>query len=207
MISRFAVLDFETTGLRAGDDRIIEVGVAIVADGVVVDTFAQLMSPGRRLPSFITSLTGITDAMVRNQPPPEEVMPRLRAFLGDLPCVAHNAGFDQRFFTAEMDLAGESHDRTFLCSLLLSRRLVHGATSHRLGALADFLGLKPPADFHAHRALDDVLLTCSLWRHLIELVQQHLGGRQPTMSEVQQLMRHSKAKIPHLLQSWSAATT
>ena len=202
-MDRFAVLDFETTGLSAGDDRIIEVGVAIIAEGKVVDTFSQLMSPGRRLPSFITSLTGITDAMVRDQPQPEAVMPRLRAFLGDLPCVAHNAGFDQRFFTSEMERADESHERTFLCSLLLSRRLVAGATSHRLGALAEFLSLEPPAAFHAHRALDDVLLTCSLWQHLLALVQRQLGGRPPTIHEVQQLMRHSKAKVPQLLQSWA----
>ena len=54
----YAVIDFETTGLSAGADRIIEVAAVIVRDGVVVETFSELMNPGFRIPSFITSLTG-----------------------------------------------------------------------------------------------------------------------------------------------------
>ncbi len=119
-----AVIDFETTGMYAGSDRIIEVGAAVMRDGEIVATFAELMDPGVYIPSFITSLTGITNAMIRGKPRPEEVMPRLRAFLGDHACVAHNASFDQRFFAAEMEQAGEGHERSFLCSLLLARRLV-----------------------------------------------------------------------------------
>ena len=106
MTDIIAVIDFETTGMRAGPDRIIEVGAAILRNGEVVATFTELMNPGFRIPYFITGLTGITDAMVREKPHPEAVMPRLREFLGDHPCVAHNAGFDQRFFASEMDRCG-----------------------------------------------------------------------------------------------------
>ncbi len=194
-VPEIAVIDFETTGMRAGQDRIIEVGAAIVRDGQVVATFSELMDPGQRIPGFITGLTGITDAMVRGKPAPEVVMPRLREFLGERPCLAHNAGFDQRFFTAEMDRAGQGHERPFLCSVLLSRRLVQDAPSHRLGDLVRHLALELPPGLRAHRALADVIMTCQLWLHLRAAVQQRLDGRAPDLALFQRLMRTPKAQV------------
>ena len=91
-MKHIAVIDFETTGLRAGEDRIIEVAAVVFSEGLVIDTFSELMDPGFRIPAFITGLTGISDAMVRGKPRPESVMPRLRTFLGDHVCLAHSAG-------------------------------------------------------------------------------------------------------------------
>jgi len=194
-LSTVAIIDFETTGMRAGDDRIIEVAAAILQDGIVVATFSELMHPGYRIPYFITELTGITDAMVHGKPRPEVVMPQLRAFLGDHHCVAHNAGFDRRFFAAEMDRAGETHERHFLCSVLLARRLVQGAPNHKLGDLARYLGLKMPAGMRAHRALADVLMTCQLWNHLRDTLRERLGGREPDLDVMRAMMRMPKAKV------------
>jgi DNA polymerase-3 subunit epsilon len=117
--------------------------------------------------------------MLRGRPRPEAVMPRLRAFLGDHVCIAHNASFDRRFFTAEMDLAGEVHERPFLCSMLLSRRLNQDCTSHKLGALMQHLRLPRPADLQAHRALADDLMTVELWKRLMADLRLHLRGRDP----------------------------
>lgn len=195
-----AIIDFETTGMMPGPDRIIEVGAVVVRDGVVVETFASLMDPGCRIPAFITGLTGITTAMVRGQPPPEEVMPRLRGFLGDLPCLAHNAAFDHRFFAAEMDRAGHGHERPFLCSVLLARRLVSGAPSNRLGDLVAHLGLELPAGHRAHRALGDALMTAQLWTRLLDAVRARIG-REPDMALLLELMRVPRAKVP----AWLAA--
>ncbi len=200
-----AIIDFETTGMRAGQDRIIEVGAAILENGQVVATFNELMDPGFCIPGFITSLTGISTAMVRGKPRPEAVMPRLRAFLGDRPCVAHNAAFDQRFFTTEMALAGEGHDRDFLCSVLLARRLVQQAPSHRLGDLAIHLGLTMPPGMRAHRALADVLMTCQLWTHLQQRLQERLGGRKVDLDLLRTVMRKPKAGVDRYLAEFAAA--
>ena len=199
-----AVIDFETTGMMPGPDRIIEVGAVIVRDGVVAETFCELMDPGFRIPSFITALTGITTAMVRGKPRPEEVMPRLRAFLGDFPCLAHNASFDRRFFTAEMERARHGHDRPFLCSVMLARRLVQGAPNHKIGDLARHLGLRPPPGTRAHRALADALMTCQLWTHLHGVVHERLGGA-PDLNQLQALMRVPKAKVPAWLADHAAS--
>ncbi len=192
---RIAVIDFETTGLRAGSDRIIEVGAAIMEGGEVVGTFSELINPGFRIPSFITQLTGISDAMVQDSPRADAVMPRLRTFLGDAVCVAHNAGFDQRFFTAEMTLARECHDRRFLCTMLLARRLVQDAPSHQLGVLVRHLGLSLAPGLRAHRALDDVLMTCALWTRLNGILSARLHGRSTDLETLSRIMRISKKTV------------
>ncbi len=200
----YAVLDFETTGLSAGRDRIIEVAAVIIRDGVVVDTFAELMNPGFRMPGFITSLTGISDAMLRGKPAPEVVMPRLRAFLGEHVCVAHNASFDQRFFLAEMELAAQTHERPFVCSLLLARRLIHGAPSNKLGDLLRHLCLTPPPGLRAHRALADVLMTCELWKHLVSVLEGKLGGHHADLAVISATMKKPKAGVEKYLAGLSS---
>ena len=201
----YAVLDFETTGLSAGRDRIIEVAAAIVRDGEVVETFSQLMNPGVHVPGFITSLTGISNAMLRDQPCPEAVMPRLRAFLGEHVCVAHNASFDQRFFIAEMDLAAQTHERPFVCSLLLARRLISGAPSNKLGDLLRHLQLTPPPGLRAHRALADVLMTCALWKHLITVLEGRLGEGRADLELIRTTMKKPKATVDKYLASLASS--
>ena len=187
------VVDFETTGLSADWNRIIEVGAVIVRDGQVVDSFVELMHPGCRVPWEITALTGITDAMLKGKPPPEKVMPAFRQFLGDRVCVAHNAAFDSRFFMAEMQRAQLHHARPFLCTMMLARRLVDDAPDHKLGTLVRHLGLRKPDHLRAHRALDDVLMTVALWNHLTALLTARLGDRQPDFEVYHTLMKRPKA--------------
>jgi DNA polymerase-3 subunit epsilon len=64
-LTRIAVIDFETTGISpAMGDRATEVAIVMMEGGRVVDRFQSLMNAGVRIPSFITQLTGITNAMV-----------------------------------------------------------------------------------------------------------------------------------------------
>ena len=200
-MKQFAVIDFETTGLRAGADRIIEVAAVIVQDGEIVATFSELMNPGFQIPSFITGLTGISNAMVRGKPRPENIMPRLRDFLGNHVCIAHNASFDQRFFTAEMELAGQPHGRTFLCSLLLARRLLQRMPNHQLGTLSRHLRLTMPTGLTAHRALADALITCKLWKHLCDVLYERLNCDALDLAMIKVLMKKPKAAVEDYLTS------
>jgi DNA polymerase-3 subunit epsilon len=200
----FSIIDFETTGLSADEHRIIEVAAIRVRDGEVVDSFCELMDPGCYIPSFITSLTGISNSMVRGKPGPEAVMPRLRDFLGEHVCVAHNASFDQRFFVAEMERAGSGHERTFLCSLLLARRLLPQAPNHKLGTLVEHLRLTRPTG-RVHRALTDVLMTLELWKHLTALLCRRLQGRVPDSDLIRSLTRRPKGTIEAYLSVLSRA--
>src|SRR6185369_384192 len=137
-----AVIDFETTGLSpAAGDRATEIAAVIVQDGKVVDRYQSLMNAGVRIPSYIQELTGISDAMVRSAPPVADVMREVSAFVGDYPLVAHNASFDCKFWDAELARIDGSRQQEFACSMLLSRRLLPQAPSHKLGALVEFAKL------------------------------------------------------------------
>ncbi len=191
----YAVIDFETTGLSPQDDRIIEVAVVRVHNHEIVDTFSQLMDPGFRIPSYITELTGISTSIVKDKPKPEKVMPKLQKFIGDHPCVAHNASFDERFFMAEMRRARVSSETPFLCSMLLARRLVQDSDNHKLGTLVQHLGLEKPAGMRAHRALADSLMTVELWKYLMQDIKTQLRDNEPDIELVAKLTRTPKAKV------------
>src|SRR6185312_1742452 len=60
----FVVLDTETTGLRPGPDRVIEVAGVRLRGGEILNSFQSLINPSRRLPPFIMQFTGISQEMV-----------------------------------------------------------------------------------------------------------------------------------------------
>lgn len=169
-----AVIDFETTGLSPEmGDRATEVAVVIVDDGKIVDRYQSLMYAGVRIPPFIESLTGISNAMIRKAPPAAEVMGALAEFVGDIPLVAHNASFDCKFLDAEWARIGRRRQQQFACSLLLSRRIYPAAPDYKLGTLVSHLHL--PAAARHHRALADAEMTAHLWIRMVTDISQKYG--------------------------------
>ena len=107
MNSRFAIIDFETTGLSPGNgDRIIEVGAVIVESNKIVDQFQSLVNAGRTVSFRIEVLTGITNQMIAKAPPVSSVIPELFQFIKHTTPVAHNASFDSMFLHSELGKAG-----------------------------------------------------------------------------------------------------
>ncbi|WP_052667778.1 DEDD exonuclease domain-containing protein [Nitriliruptor alkaliphilus] len=163
----FVVLDLETTGLTPGRDRITEVGAVKVRGGEVLGELQTLVHPGRAIPSAVSAVTGITDAMVAHAPPIEAVLPSVLGFLGDAVFVAHNARFDLSFLRA----ACEQHhhggfEPTVVDTARLARRLVRDEVrDRRLGTLARHLGSRVVPD---HRALTDARATVDVLHGLIE---------------------------------------
>lgn len=162
-----AVIDFETTGLSPDQgDRATEIAAVLLKDGKVIDRYQSLMNAGVRIPSFITELTGITDAMVRNAPPAADVMREVSDFVGDYPLVAHNASFDRRFWDAELNRVRRKRRQEFACSMLVARRLFPQAPNHKLGVLVEYANL--PVTGRYHRALADAEMAASLLAHMEE---------------------------------------
>ena len=171
-MSCLAVIDFETTGATpAQGARATEVAICLLEDGRIVDRFASLMNAGVRIPSFITQLTGITNAMVAEAPPAETVMREAAAFVGTRTMVAHNAAFDRQFWRNELAHCGLEANNDFACTLLLSRRLYPDAPNHKLGTLAQWFDL--PVSGRAHRALADAEVAA----HLLARMQHDLEKR------------------------------
>ncbi len=193
-MDELVILDFETTGLSPSYSRIIEVGAIVLKGSKVVDKVSQLLHPGSSIPSLITSITGITNQMVKGMPTPEKFMPTLKKFIGDRPILAHNATFDQKFLIAEMENVGKRIDNPFLCTLKLARRLLPNAPNHKLGTLASYLKLEIPKNHQAHRALDDVLITAQIWHYLNASIAKHIKT-QPDFEMLLKLSSVPKNKI------------
>lgn len=171
----FVVTDTETTGVRPEEDRLIELAAVKVRGGEVVARFEQLVDPGCHVPARITQITGISTAMLVGQPPPEEVLPAFRAFLGEAVLVAHNLPFDYRFLQAELARAGlEPLANRGLCTLRLARRLLPSLASHGLSALAQHFGLRNAA---RHRALGDAEVTARVLLRFLERLRAAHGLR------------------------------
>jgi DNA polymerase-3 subunit epsilon len=169
----FVVVDTETTGTKAGEDRLIEVAAVRVCGGEVVDRFSQLINPERSVPHRITRLTGISTGMVFDQPPAAEVLPAFLDFLGDGVFVAHNLSFDLRFLNAELHRAdlGEI-DNAALCTLRLARRLLPNLRSKGLSGLAKHYGIQIEA---RHRAFGDAQATATVLLHFMDKLDAEHG--------------------------------
>ena len=169
----FVVVDTETTGSRAEDDRLIEIGAARLVGGEVVDTFQQLINPGRHVPRRITRLTGISTAMVYDQPPASAVMPAFVDFLGDGVLVAHNLPFDARFLDVALAEAGlPPLQNPALDTLRLARRLLSSLPSKGLSKLTSHFGIEVKG---RHRALGDAVATAELLVILLERMRIEFG--------------------------------
>jgi len=193
-----AVIDFETTGLSpAQGDRATEIAAVILENGKVVDRYQSLMNAGVRIPSFIEALTGISNTMIRQAPTAANVMREVSEFVGDIPLVAHNASFDCKFWDAEVARINLTRRQEFACSLLLARRLLPLAPSHKLGALVEYANL--PVAGRAHRALADAEMAASLLTHLADELRSRYGIRQVTHELLRKIQSVPKAKVEQAL--------
>lgn len=200
-----AVLDFETTGLSPNlGDRATEIAVILLRNGQIVDRYQSLMNAGRRIPSDVVALTGITNDMIASAPPVSKVMKEAAAFVGSHPVVARNAGFDKRFWEAELGLLGMAAEHSFACTMLVSRRIYPHAQSHRLSSLAEMLRL--PKSGRAHRAMVDAEVASHLWCRMQRDISDAYGLDRIDHALMARLQRVSKAKVPSFLGSFTADT-
>ena len=158
-----AFVDLETTGATATVDRITEIGIIEVdADGAVRE-WQQLVNPGMRIPPFIETLTGISNDMVAEAPPFEQVAAdTLRRLEGRL-FIAHNARFDYSFLKNEFKRLGITFRAPVLCTVKLSRTLFPEHKRHNLDSLIERHGLAAAA---RHRALADAQLIHQFWQKI-----------------------------------------
>ncbi len=164
MAKRFIYYDTETTGVRAGKDRIVEIAAF---DPVEDRTFCQFTNPDCPIPPEVSKITKITDDMVKDAPPIGEVMTSFDEFCkGDVVLVAHNNdGFDKPFLEAEFKRGGMSMPSwTFVDSLKWARKYRNDLPRHSLQSLREVYGIVAN---QAHRALDDVIVLEKIFSQMI----------------------------------------
>ncbi len=74
MMTSYVCFDLETTGLSPDKDEIIEIGAVKVVEGKVVDRFMRFVKPNEPISEMVTSITGITNAMVADAGPTDGII-------------------------------------------------------------------------------------------------------------------------------------
>ena len=164
--------DIETTGLKVQREAITEIGAVVLKNGKITDTFQTFVYPGRRLTPEIIGLTGITDAMLADAPPPEEALAAFLKFVDGRPLAAHNAEFDIGFIRAGCRRVGLEFDPTYIDSLILAQNLLPELHKHKLDIVAEHLDL--PA-FNHHRASDDAGMVGYMLIPFFEKMRREMG--------------------------------
>ena len=165
-MQKWAFVDLETTGGSFDRDRVIEVGIVVMEDGVVTETYSTLVNPERSVPETILGLTGINGADLPTAPLFSEVALHVKELLEGALFVAHNARFDKGFLKAEFARLGIAFNPPSLCTVRLSRRLYPEYRRHNLDELIARFGIECES---RHRALDDAQV-------LVEFIG-HVRGR------------------------------
>jgi DNA polymerase-3 subunit epsilon len=173
-------------------DRITEIAAVRVENGIETARWSTLVNPGVRIPPFIQSLTGITDAMVQTAPSFEDVAHKLLEILDGAVFVAHNVRFDHGFVLNELARLDRPFKVKTLCTVRLSRKLYPQHKGHGLDAILQRHGLHTMA---RHRAMGDVDVVLQ-W---LNIATQELG--EATVQRMALELLQGSASVPPQLET------
>ena len=145
----FAAIDFET----ANNERtsVCSVGVVIVRDSEIVDTFYSLIQPEPNYYNYwCTQVHGLTRRDTEEAPVFPVVWKQIEPLIEGLPLVAHNKAFDESCLKAvfrcyQMDYP----DYEFHCTCVASRKAFPHAENHQLHTISELCGYHLANHHHA----------------------------------------------------------
>lgn len=170
---REIIFDTETTGLSPDEGhRMVEIGcIEMVGRSLTGRTFHAYFNPQIPMPPEAEKVHGLGDAFLADKPLFAAGVDDLIEFLGDATLVAHNAGFDMRFFNAELAMVGRpaiAMSRV-IDTVAMARAKFPGSPAS-LDALCKRFGVD-----RSHRVLHGALLDAEL---LAQVYIELTGGRQ-----------------------------
>lgn len=159
----YTVIDIETNMTPAGMEP-IEIAALRVRDGKRAERFDRFVRPSWRVDPWITALTGITDEMVRDAPPPARVLPDFLSFIGEDLLMGYNVHFDVNcLYDACQAHLGLPLTNDFVDVLRFSRRYLPFLPDRKQTTVAAWFRLNTEG---AHRALRDCELCDAVYRRL-----------------------------------------
>ncbi|WP_298840317.1 3'-5' exonuclease [Clostridium sp.] len=174
----FVIFDFETTGLSAKEEKIIQIGALKYRNNERIDEFITYVNPQRSIPSFITNLTGIRNNDVKNSPTIAQALPTFLEFIGSDVIIAHNADFDMKFLLNNAFILNiKKIENKVIDTLSLSRKYIKDVNGNKLGnyklqTLKDRLGII----VGSHNSEDDCMVCAEVYKKCKEIqvkVQVH----------------------------------
>ncbi len=153
--NRYVAIDFEK--LDTTPISVCSVGVAVIEDGKIVDTYYSLVKPPCKNENYYCFLAhGIKYNHVKNAPTFDKVWEIVDKMIGDSPLVAHNYGVERSCINACGEFFGTKTDYKYICTLSLSRKYMKELSSKSLDMVCESLGVKLK---NHHNALEDAFAT------------------------------------------------
>ncbi len=153
LVSEFAIVDLETSGLEPGNARVIEIAILLVnSKGEIQEEYATLINPGNGQvgPTFIHH---ITEEAVLTAPTFQEVAGDILKRFENRIIVAHHAAFEDKFLAAEFKRAGiKLPPLPALDTLWLSRESLD-LPNYKMQTVLQHFGVE---EIDLHTALGDV---------------------------------------------------
>jgi DNA polymerase-3 subunit epsilon len=174
--ARFAVLDFETTGLDFDRDHVLSFGVVPIEGGRarVAGGVYRVVRPPVEVPAASIRVHGIRPAELDDAPALADVVDDLADALEGRVLVAHAAGVELGFLDRIARLHGRPKVRRAIDVLdladVLASRTGGELESRRLAAIADRFGV--PLS-RTHHAFGDALATAQLFLVLATRLEPH----------------------------------
>lgn len=156
--NRYAVVDLEATGTGA-DAKIIQIGIVLVENGEIIDSYATDINPYELLDDHIKNLTGITDLQLSQAPDFGQVASTIFDMIGDAIFVAHNVKFDANLLAEALFFEGFELLTPRVDTVELAQLFFPTFEKYSLGNLAEHLDLGLD---QAHTAISDAMATARL---------------------------------------------
>ena len=155
---RYAIVDLEATG-TGSDAKIIQVGIVIVQDGQVLQTYEQDVNPHEDLTPQIQLLTGISNKRLRKAPDFSQVAEEIYCLIEDAVFVAHNVKFDGNLLAENLFFEGFDLHTPRVDTVELAQLFFPTLEKYSLSHLAEDLDLDLE---QAHTAISDAMATAQL---------------------------------------------
>ena len=154
------IFDLETTGLDLVKDRVIQISYIKVNPNGEEERGDEIVNPEKPIPDFITQLTGISDADVKDKPTFKELGPKLAEKFTGCDFAGFNSNhFDIPLLAEEFLRAGIDFDFSN-CRMIDACTIFKKMERRNLAAAYKFYcGRKMEEDFEAHRADQDTEAT------------------------------------------------
>ncbi|MFI3212497.1 MAG: 3'-5' exonuclease [Eubacteriales bacterium] len=171
--NRYVAIDIEATGLNPKTERIIEIGAVRVVDGVITETFQQLVNPQKKLEDRIVELTGISQRELEGEPIISDVIGRVLDFVGEDCLLGHSILSDYSFLKRAAVNYQFSFEKQGIDTLKIARIYLPQLESKRLGDLCQHFQIP----IQAHRALEDARATAFLYEKMCETITGQVEER------------------------------
>ncbi|WP_456400693.1 3'-5' exonuclease [Persephonella sp.] len=168
----FTVIDIETTGFNPEHNDIIEIAAIKYQGNIILDKYWTLVKPQYELiPEHISRLTGITTAMVIDQPTIDEVLPEFLNFIDNTVLVGHNIRFDLSFLNNKTKTyLGKTIKNPFICTDHLARKILSDIDSKSLANIAKHFNIPFTRQ---HRAMYDAEVNLKVFIKMLHFLEDY----------------------------------